>query len=186
VLQNPLLGYYSQEVKVAGAQTRLERNKLWPDLSLGYYNQYLIPAFDPAGIDRKYTPGTRIAGFEIGVSIPLFFGAQAARIRASGIQQEIARTMLEHAGNNLKKNYDQTVRQYLRLQQSVHYYETAGLKLADELLKVSRLSYEKGEMGYVEYVRNISQSLDTKLQYLETLNQYNQAVIRLNYLKGGK
>lgn len=186
VSQNPLLDYYAQQVNVAIAQTKLERNKLLPDLSIGYYQQYFIPSFNPAKIDRDYTPNTRIAGFQIGVGVPLFSGAQAARINASKMQQLISQTELQLTDNNLQTAYRQSYQQYLKLQQSVNYYESTGLKQANELIKVSQLSYEKGEIGYVEYIQNTSQAINIKLNYLETLNQYNQTIIQLNYLKGAQ
>ena len=184
--QNPLLGYYAQQVNVADANTRLEKNKLLPDVSLGYYQQYLVPSFNPAKIDRSYTPNTRIAGVQVGLGIPLFFGAQSARIRASRIQHQISQTELQLVGNNLRSAYSQAYQQYVKLQQSLSYYESAGLRQADELLKVSQLSYDKGEIGYVEYIQNLTQSVNTKLLYIETLNEYNQAVIQLTYLQGNK
>jgi len=182
--QNPSLGYYAQQVNVANARTNLEKNKLLPDLSVGYYQQYLIPTFNPAKINRNYTPNTRIAGIQLGVGIPLFFGAQAARVKASRIEQQISQTELQLAADNLKTAYSEAYQQYIKLRQSLNYYESIGLKQADELLRVSQLSYEKGEMGYVEYIQNTSQSINTKLLYIETLNQYNQAIIQLSYLKG--
>lgn len=186
VSQNPLLSYYAQQVNVADARTRLEKNKLLPDLSLGYYQQYLVPSFNPAKIDRSYTPNTRIAGVQVGLGIPLFFGAQAARIKASKIQERISDTELHLAGNNLRTSYSQAYQRYIKLQQSLNYYESAGLRQANELLKVSQLSYDKGEIGYVEYIQNLTQSVDTKLLYIETLSEYNQAVIQLSYLQGNK
>ena len=40
----------------------------------------------------------------------------------------------------------------------------------------------KGEIGYVEYIQNLTQATNIKSQYLDYLNQYNQTIININYL----
>ena len=45
-------------------------------------------------------------------------------------------------------------------------------------------SLENGAIDYVEYVQNVDQALELKLGYLNTLNEYNQAIIDLQYLIG--
>ena len=64
------------------------------------------------------------------------------------------------------------------------YYETIGLKQAEEIIRVSQISYNLGEIGYIEYIQNLTQAFDTKLKYLAALISYNQAIILLNYLNG--
>jgi cobalt-zinc-cadmium resistance protein CzcA len=60
------------------------------------------------------------------------------------------------------------------------------LKQTEELLKVSGIAYAQGEIGYVEYTQNIAQYISSHIQYLETLNQLNQSIIQIKYLKGEK
>ncbi len=64
------------------------------------------------------------------------------------------------------------------------YYETIGLKQADEIIRISQISYKLGEIEYMEYIQNLTMAFDTKLKYLEALNLYNQAIIELNYVNG--
>jgi len=42
----------------------------------------------------------------------------------------------------------------------------------------------KGEIGYVEYIQNLTQSVNIKTQYLQSLNELNQTIININYLTG--
>jgi heavy metal efflux system protein len=60
------------------------------------------------------------------------------------------------------------------------------LKQADEIIRISQVSYGLGEIGYVEYIQNLTQAFTTKLSYLDALNLYNQAIIELNYVNQGK
>jgi len=58
------------------------------------------------------------------------------------------------------------------------------LKTADELLRFAEKSYQSGEIDYVEYINAVNQALTTKTDYLTAIQQYNQAVIELQYLTG--
>ena len=42
----------------------------------------------------------------------------------------------------------------------------------------------KGEIGYVEYIQHLTQAILIKSEYLNSLNQFNQTVININYLTG--
>ena len=61
----------------------------------GYYHQYLLSPFNPANIERNYSPGTRVGGFELGISIPLFFNAQQGKIQYEKIGMQIAQEQME-------------------------------------------------------------------------------------------
>jgi cobalt-zinc-cadmium resistance protein CzcA len=182
IKQNPLLAYYNQKILVANSQLSLEKNKFLPDFSLGYFNQLLVKSFNPADINRDYFPGTRIAGFQVGVSVPLFFNAQQGRFQAAKIQKQIAQSDYELVMNNLKSLFNQQLQEYQKYSDMLRYYETTGLQQADEILKASQLAYRLGEIGYVEYIQNLSQAVNIKTQYLQSLNQHNQTVIYINFL----
>lgn len=173
VNQNPLLAYYNQKISVATSQLSLEKNKFLPDFSVGYFNQ---------SVDA--TKGFQ--GVQFGVSIPLFFWGQQGKTQAAKLQTKIAESDYQNYKNNLKTLFNQQLQEYQKFAEVLSYYESNGLKQADEILKVSQLSYTKGEIGYVEYIQNLTQAVSIKTQYLETLNQFNQTIININYLTAGK
>jgi len=186
IKSNPVLGYYNQQISIAGFKAKVERNRLLPDINFGYNNQFLIKDFNPAGINRNYFPGTRIAGLQLGLSIPLFFGSQRGKIQFAQLEKKIAQEKLNQSNIQLQNSYSSQYQEYLKLQQAINYYETSGLNQAEELLKITQLSYAKGEIGYIEYLQNASQSLSTRIMYLETLTNYNTLIINLQYLTAAK
>lgn len=186
ITSNPVLEYYRRSVDQSLSALRVERNRVLPDFSLSLKRQYLVNSFNPAEIDRNYFPGTKAAGFELGVSVPLFFGSFRGKIQAAKYGYQISQTQLEKANALLRSKYVQQYQHFIKLRDAVDYYETGGLQQADEILKISQFSYEQGELGYVEFIQNTTQAISTRLQYLEVLNQYNEAVIELNYLIGDK
>ena len=183
---HPQTAYYRQQLNIANAELLLERSKRLPDFDVGYYHQFLVPGFNPAKIQRDYTPNTRIGGFQIGTTVPLFSRAQKARINAAKINIQLVQTQAQAARIGLQTQYLTQYNEYLKQKEGLHYYEQIGLKQADEIIRISQISYKLGEIGYVEYIQNLTMAFDTKLKYLEALNLYNQAIIELNYVSGGQ
>ncbi len=171
IKQNPLLAYYNQKITLASSQLSLEKNKFLPDFSIGYFNQSL--------------DGTKgFQGVQFGIGIPLFFWGQQGRVQSAKIETQIAQSDYENYQNNLKALFNQQFQEYQKFSDLVNYYESEGLKEADEILKVSNLAYSKGEIGYVEYIQNLTQAINIKAQYFQSLNDLNQTVININYLTG--
>ena len=181
---HPQTAFYQQQLSVANAELQLEKSKRLPDFNVGYYHQFLIKGFNPAKIARNYTPYTRIGGFQIGATVPLFFGAQRAKINAAKINTTLVQAQALSARANLQTQYLTQYNEYLKQKEGLDYYETIGLKQADEIIRISQISYKLGEIGYVEYIQNLTMAFDTKLKYLEALNLYNRAIIELNYVNG--
>jgi cobalt-zinc-cadmium resistance protein CzcA len=183
---NPQLAYWQQNVSLASAKVKLEQARLLPDVTLGYSQQLLIKGFNPAGIERDYFPGTHVAGIQAGIGIPLFYGAGKARIKAEKIGVTLANKKAEFAQLTLTSQYSEAYQQYQKFKQTVAYYQQIGLAQTDEQIRIAQVAFRYGEIGYIEFVQNVSLAVQSKLQYLNTLNHYNQVIINLNYLKGTK
>ena len=63
----------------------------------------------------------------------------------------------------------------------LQFYENTGLSQADEIIKASTLAYRSGEIGFSELSQFLTQAIDIRKNYLENLNQYNQAAVQFNY-----
>ncbi|ACU04884.1 CusA/CzcA family heavy metal efflux RND transporter [Pedobacter heparinus] len=181
---NLLNAVYQQQVEIAKAKVELERSRTMPDLTFGYAQQFVIKSFDPANIGRTYTPGTRIAGLQLGIAVPLFNGAGRARINNEKIAAQIAETDYQRIQNQLNTQYQQEMQNYAQHKAMADYFTTEGLKQAEEQIRIAQVSYDLGEIGYIEFIQNMSLAVQSKLNYLQTVNQLNQSVIQLQFLKG--
>jgi len=182
--KNPQLNYDRQFIAVADARVRVEKSKSLPDITLGYSQQLVISSFDPANTNRGYFPGTRIAGFQVGVAVPVFNGANRSRIKSEQLASQIAKTNYAQSESLLKLRYEQELSQYQANAQALAWYTSGGLKLADEQLRIAQVSFNLGEIGYIEYLQNISSAVKNKLSYLEAVKRLNQSAIQLQFLKG--
>ena len=74
---------------MAVAQTRVERVKLSPDLTLGYANQSFRGYQNIDGTDKYFSGSNRFSSVQAGVAIPIFRGAQKARIEAAKLNEQV-------------------------------------------------------------------------------------------------
>ncbi len=63
----------------------------------------------------------------------------------------------------------------------LQYFSRVALDHAHLILETNRARFEKEDIDYVEYTRNIGESFRIKLEYLVTLNEYNQTAIELEF-----
>ncbi|HYV94070.1 MAG TPA: CusA/CzcA family heavy metal efflux RND transporter [Chitinophagales bacterium] len=169
ISDHPYLQLPQQKISLAEYQKKVEVNKFLPDLNIRYFNQNWL------GIEPGYY------GYSLGISVPLFFWSQQGKIQAAKLRQQIAQKDFETATLQFNTAYIQTIQELNKQQQLLQYYETTGVQQADELLHSATLAFKNGEIGYIEYTSLLSQSIDIKNNYLTALNNYNQAVIKLNY-----
>jgi len=181
---NSLTGMYRQQMELAKAKVGLERAKSMPEFTIGYAQQLVIRSFDPANLNRNYTPGTRIAGVQFGVGIPLFNAAGRARVNSEKIAVQIAETDYLRIKNQQHIKYQQEMQHYMKYKEMADYYISGGSKQADEQMRIAQVSYDLGEIGYIEFIQNMALAVQSKLSYLQAVQQLNESVIQLQFLKG--
>jgi cobalt-zinc-cadmium resistance protein CzcA len=181
---NAQVGADLQNTEVAKARILVEKSKGLPDLTLGYSQQLIVSGFNPANINRSYAPGTRIAGIQVGVALPIFNGANRARVKSEQLSSQVAQTDLLNTKSRIRMEYNQEVREYQQYLQAVNYYQNQGLKQAGEQLRIAQVSFDLGEIGYLEYIQNISAAVQTRLSYIEALSELNQSAIQIQFIKG--
>src|SRR5260221_11811684 len=99
---NPQLNYLRQQAAISQRARQVERNRLLPDISVGYFNQSLIGIQNINGLDRFFGPNKRFQGFELGLSMPLWFRPPVARAKAAAIIEEILKKNADHFQNTIQ------------------------------------------------------------------------------------
>lgn len=170
-LENSLeLKYYSNRVNLFDNQRKYEKQLLLPDLSLSY--------FQGSNSDLNQN----LYGYYLGLKIPLLFFGQSSKIKASSIAREIAVEESKEYEVQLNIEYMALNAQLIKQEKALKYYEDEGTDLSDEILKTATLSFKNGEINYFQYILSLENAYEIKLDYLNSLNEYNQTVIAINYL----
>ena len=179
VSNHPLVLLMEQKVLIATAQENLEKSKLLPDFSLGYFNQ----SFRGTGADNQvYTSGNRFNGGQIGVEIPLFYGAQKARINAAEHSIQIAENEYNYSKLQYTSEIQAALTQYKSNQAIVDYYEKTQLPNAVLIQMMAMELFNSGEINYLEWSNLNNQSIQIRSNYLDALKIYNVNLIKINYL----
>ena len=171
-------------LKVAKRNQSVARQGFLPTLSIGATSQLLIKGFNPYHIDRPRFEKGDFIGFEVGVGVPLFFGSQRAKTRAAGKAIEAEELRMAEYKNKQTSAYQILNDDYHAALNAVEYYRNTGMPEAEEMTRLSLVSYELGEIGYEEHARNLENTLAVKKAYSEALEKYNQTIIKLKHIKG--
>ncbi len=168
---HPLLGLQKQNINIANANVAVQRNTNKPEFSGRFFSQRLY------GVKNPYS------GFSVAAAIPLF-GASAYKnkVRAAQAQVSVQQKQLEYQAQTFNTQRAQALSEIERAQILLRFYETTGLRQADEIIKAASIAYRAGEIGFAELNQFLTQAIDIRKNYLDNLNQYNQSVIQYNYL----
>jgi cobalt-zinc-cadmium resistance protein CzcA len=168
---HPGVVYYEQMKQFSSFNNQLEKNRLLPDIHVTYFQARNIAE------DNKLYPG-----IQIGLGIPLWFGAQRANIKASEIQIDRVNQLATDYRSALDAHYLSLQRNLQKYQQALEFYDTSGKLLADETITTALKSFQGGEINFLQYVQALDQAMQIRLNYLTNLFYYNNTVIELNYL----
>jgi len=182
--RNPAMGLVRQQVEESRVEKHLERSRMMPDFSLGYFSQTMQGVQDVDGVSRSFGPGDRFNGFQAGIAIPLWFVPYTSRTKAARIREQEAQTKAEYYEETLSGNYRSLLGECNKYSNSVDYYEKQAVPGADMILEQATRSYKAGAMDYLDYITSLNRALQIKQNYLDALNNYNQTIIQIDFITG--
>ncbi len=182
---NPSLAFMRQQIEVAKSEKKVEAAKFAPDFLIGYFNQTLIdvPNTETGAIA---TSKDRFTGIQVGVSIPLWFVPHQGRVKAAEFNRQAAQSNYQYYQTTLHGQLQQAAQQYAKSKSSLEYYRSSALPNAELILKQSQIAFRGGEIGYAEYLLGVRNAISIKEGYLQTLSDYNQSIIYIEFLSGTK
>jgi len=155
-----------------------------PDLRIGYFNQTLIGVHNVNGTDTYFGSHKRFHGFQLGVSLPLWYKPFKARLQAAVLSQKVAEEQEQAHTLELYQQFNQIQQELVKNNTSLLYYRESALKASKLLRSQSAISFKNGEIDYKNHLLNLQDALTVEEEYLSTQYEYNQNVITINYLKG--
>lgn len=168
---HPALKYFSDARNLSDRELALEKQKLLPDLNASVFQ----------GINNG--TGTQVySGFQVGVAIPLWFGAQKSKINASKTGVSILASENENYKMQLTSRYLALQSDLRKYEEGLHYYESTGKKLSKETLFHAVMAFQNGELNFLQYTQLLENAKSIETNYLTTLFQYNMTALEANYL----
>ena len=177
--QHPFLKNIAQQQAIAKADIKLEKAKLLPDFFVGYYAMSIKGM---AANNKYYNSAPQFQAAQIGIGVPLFYGAQKNKINASKINEAVSKNEYDVALQQWQSLLTQTFLQYITLRDKVEYYETTMLKQTDFLLKTANTQLENGAINYLEWTMLVNQAALVQSDYLDALKELHDSIAQINYL----
>ena len=170
---NPELKILNFQKEKSSNKLSLSKGELLPDISFKYFKQKISG-------DNNYW------GMEIGLGIPLWFWwEQSGNIKESNYELKIASNEEIGFRKSLENEINVTFEEYENSLRQVKFFNEQALNEADEILRQSKISYDEGAIGYVEYLQALNIAYETRTQYLNSIYNYNKSIIKLEKLTSG-
>lgn len=190
ILENPefdaqsslLPQWYRQQAIVAAKETNVQRRSVLPDITVGYFNQTLIGVPLRAGSTDLATASNRFQGFQLGLAVPLWIRPQIARVKFYEYRQKAIANASEQRVVEHDAQVKGVVAEITRYRESLDYYIKEGNNQSEAIFRQGSRSYQLGETSMIELLLAMQTANELYVGYLDTVNKYNQAVIRLEYL----
>lgn len=182
--QTPDGQYSADRLKVSEQAVRVAKNGFAPSLSLSLRNQLVISSWNPYDQDRSRFDGGNFMGFEVGVGIPLFYGATRAKVKAARKEREIVALEIKEQEQLRQQEYLSALSRMNAAYVRYTYYNEEGRERSDKMAEQGLLEYSQGEISYLEYMNVLQESIDLRLKRASALNDYNQCVLVMEKLCG--
>ena len=163
--------YFEKTQLLSQESLKLAKQKLLPDLHLNVFR-----GTNNSLSDKSYL------GIQAGVGIPLFFGADKAKINAAKIQTLISEFESDNYKKQLKANFNAQRAGLKQYEEAINYYESAGKLLSKELINNGTRAFKSGEIDFLQYIQLLDNAKGIEITYLENLYEYNMILLDIKYL----
>ena len=176
----PMLKLYRQRILVSEQQKKLENARLLPTFSVGY-NSTTIIGWQTFGIntEKYYGSDKRFESFNAGIGIPLFYGAQRAKIVAADRQIKQREQELAAVKQQLNTDLAGAIKTYTQRKKSAAVYRSTMLPNATTIISAANTKLSLGEISYLEWTLLINQALQIRNEYFTTIEQMNEAAFEI-------
>jgi heavy metal efflux system protein len=148
----------------------LEKRKLLPDLSLNYF---LGTNF--------HKQSAYYHGFEIGLSLPLFYGSQKAKIHAARIANTAQNYLSEYETEKLNNKKNDLMKERGKYLDLIEHYRQFAKPLYDEIIRTSIITYHSGEINFYQFINSYETALAIQMEHINNLCQYKIINAELQY-----
>ncbi|MHC5201831.1 CusA/CzcA family heavy metal efflux RND transporter [Myroides sp. LJL119] len=180
---NNTLQLAQNQIEAVQGQRKLERSALLPDISLGYNIE------SEAGIEllnngttKNYGRQLRMPSYTVGISIPIFFGSQNAKIKALKTLEKQKQVEKQYLHTQLNATLEQQLEMIQSQEDVINYYQNNALKNATIIQDHANKQYKNGDISYVEFIQSMETAYNIKINYLEAVLQYNLSHNTLHYI----
>ncbi len=161
--------YMKRVSRTYQSQMKLQNHNWLPDINIELFT----------GTNRGL--GYYQNGFQIGVSIPLFFSGNIAKKKTAKLDLLSWEDERSNKEIKMERFYMQKQAELDQHKEMIRYYNENGKNLSQEILKTAEMSYKNGEIDFFQYIQSMENAITIELDYLESVLSYNKSYLELYY-----
>lgn len=177
---NPTIKALYQQIEMKEQNKQVLKAEGLPEFSFGVNSLSMIGMHEKNGVERYYNGLDRFTSVNLGIAIPLTFGATKAKIKALDYDKQALQETVNYQKKQLTTQLANETAQYLQDLDQYAYYVNQAIPNAEKIVKAAQLGYKTGEISYVEYLFALQTATSIQLKYLESIQQINQTVVTIN------
>lgn len=180
VKHHPYVRLLDQQMIIGKARFKVERSKLSPEL-FASYNGMSMQGF---GADNVlYDRSTLFNSWQVGVSIPLFFGAQRSQISAEKVKWELTKNQYQSGLQEMRNEYQTIVSRYNQHLLIVDYFESTAIESAEIIFRSANEQFMSGSINYLEWVLLTNSAISIKSDYIDAVMDLNKSILEIQSFK---
>ena len=170
-MAHPGLRYFSDAIIKSQQELKVAKQGLLPDIRVNVFNGW------NDGMGQ-----TSFLGYQAGIAIPLFYGADKAKIDAAKTNQTIQQSEAENYKIRLEAQLESLLADIAFYDKEIQYYENTGRNLSRQIILQSRNALDMGEINFLQFVGLLERAEDFEINFQKALLNYNRTVLEINYL----
>lgn len=160
----------------------LEKERASQEISLRKAER--IPNPDLSGFFTREEGGADdIVGGKISISIPIWDRKQS-ELKKARTAKDVADINIMNKYLEIQKEVETAYCSFMAEKEGIAIYTDEIMPQVDESLKLNEISYEEGSISFIEFLTIQKDLLETRASYLNTLLDYNKAIIDIETVSG--
>ena len=119
------------------------------------------------------------------MSIPLWFMFdQKGQIQEATADIQVSSYELQCVKNTLTQSINSAYIDYLNDEKQLNLYQNELIPQAEEIFRTADLSYQAGEITYLEFLQAKFTTINTRINFIKSLFDYKEAIVNLEKSTG--
>jgi outer membrane protein TolC len=145
----------------------------------------ILPSFTLSYARQVQGSNASLYGVSLGISLPIWFLLdQRGQVEEAAATFGMAQSDLLSKGNFVSLDVQNAFREFTNDERQVQLYNSDLLPQADEVYRAAAMSYQAGEITYIEYLQARQTLVSARSTYIDALYHYNTAIARLENAVG--
>jgi heavy metal efflux system protein len=145
----------------------------------------LFPSFNAAYMFQSREKINDYYGISVGLSIPIWFMLdQKGQIDEADANYQMTQYEIKGIKNDISMKIKDAYIDFINDEKQLSIYQNELLLQADEIYRSANLSYQAGEITYLEFLQAKFTIINTRINYVKALFDYNEAIINLEESTG--